>query len=363
MRVNNLLKAIEYALQHKCSDIHITENKPFVTRTKGLIEKIGSSIITIDKMDEFIKKYIPHKYNEFCRNAFDIDTSFEVFNRRFRASIFKSIDGIVLAIRILSDKIPQLEKLSLPPSVANFCEMETGLVLVVGTTGSGKTTTLAGIIDKINQTKAINILTIEDPIEYIYAERKARIVQREIGTHIESFALATRGAMRQDPNCVLIGELRDFETISNAVTIAETGHLVFATIHAKSAVDTIDRMLDVFTPEAQEQIRVQLASVLRGVIHQNLVPSLNGGQTPLVEILMIDDTLSGMIRQRQNPNAMRDYMRGQRSSGSVHLVDNVLWHIQNGEIELENLKNSIPIDDYNLIKSLVANTGKRGGSY
>lgn len=323
----------------------------------------GQTFVAFPDLKEFVKEYIPRclkQFGDMSNGALvpDIDTSFECLGRRIRANIYNGANGINLALRILSDEIPTTTELKLPPSVKNFAELPNGLVIVVGTTGSGKSTTLASIINIINHTKYVNIITIEDPIEYIYSEDKARIVQREVGTHTPDFNEAVRGSMRQDPDVLLVGELRDLQTISSALTLAETGHLVFCTLHAKSVTDTIDRIIDVFSAEGQEQIRVQLSSVLRGIIHQRLVPDLSGGRVPLTEILVVDDVVSGMIRQKQKSNSIRDYLRSQKFGGSVHLVDNVVWLCKNNCLSLESVKNVLSSDDFTLAKSILASGDK-----
>ncbi len=284
----------------------------------------------------------------------DIDTSFDCLGRRLRANVYKGLSGVNIALRLLGEKIPTIEELKLPSSIVNLAKFKSGLVIVVGTTGSGKSTTLASIIDIINHTEQVNVLTIEDPIEYIYKSDKARIEQREVGTHISSFSEASRGAMRQDPDVLLIGELRDLPTIASALTLAETGHLVFCTLHAKSVPETIDRVIDVFPHEGQEQIRVQLASVLKAVVHQKLVPSIESGLTPLVELLIVDDVVSGMIRQKQQLNTIRDHLRTQKLNGNVHLADNVVWHCRSNHIRLETVKSYISNDDFQIAKVILA---------
>lgn len=319
----------------------------------------GSKNITLDAIELFVSTYIPSCLELFKKLTkgmldFDIDTSFECLERRIRANFYLSSSGVNIALRILSEKIPTVDELKLPPSIVNLAKLKTGLVIVVGTTGSGKSTTLASIINIINHNEQVNIITIEEPIEYIYSSDKSRIEQREVGTHTKSFAEAARGAMRQDPDVLLIGELRDLTTISSALSLAETGHLVFCTLHAKSVTDTIDRAIDVFPHEGQEQIRVQLASVLKAVVHQKLVPSTGGGLTPLVELLIVDDIVSGMIRQKQQSNSLRDHLRSQKLNGNVHLADNVVWHCRNNQIKLESVKNFLSTDDYTIAKSILS---------
>lgn len=354
-----MVEIIRYAIRNKCSDIHITEGKQPKVRDRGIIKTMNKfDPVTSDEIKIFIERFLPFKfgtYEALMKNKLntDIDASFECLGRRLRANIYKGLDGINVALRLLEDRIPTIDELLLPSSVHKFAKMINGLILVVGTTGSGKSTTVASIINEINSMSCVNILTVEDPIEYIYRENKARIEQREVGTHVSGFCEAARSAMRQDPDVILVGELRDLDTIANTITLAETGHLVFGTLHTKSVVDTIDRMIDVFPSQQQEQIRIQLSSVLRGIVYQRLVPSLQSGLVPLTEVLMVDDVISGMIRQRQKSNSLRDYLRSQKEAGSVHLADNTVWHCKNNRIQLEQAKNILSVDDYSLAKSIL----------
>ena len=281
-------------------------------------------------------------------------------SRRFRINIYRGIDGINLAIRLLSDKILSLDELYLPKELERFTKIKTGLFLVVGTTGSGKSTTLASMIDSINKDRSENILTIEQPIEYIHKSVKSRIEQIEVGVHVDSFETATVSAMRQNPNIILVGEMRDLETIQNTITLAETGHAVYGTLHAKSVTDTVDRIVDVFPPKQQEQIRLQFAGVLKGIMHQHLIRGTGGILVPLIELLAVDDVVSAMIFGKQKSNSIRDYMRGKSSKGNVHIADNAAWHIQNGRMELENIKNLVTPDDYEIVRALTSTERKRG---
>lgn len=355
-----LEQIIEYAIKNQCSDIHITEGHRPRVRRVGEIDFIpGMPIVTKEDIGRFFMRRLPPWLDDKIKTnnplQEDIDTSFEYCNRRIRANIFVGISGINIALRILGERVPKINELNLPPSIESLTKLSSGLVIVVGVTGSGKTTTLASIIDSINHNRKMNIISIEDPIEYIYIPDKSRIEQRELYTHTPSFSAAIKGAMRQDPNVILIGELRDLDTISSALTLAETGHLVFCTLHAKSVPDTIDRIIDVFPAEAKEQIRYQLSSVLRCIIYQKLIPDLKGGMLPLVEILISDDVIAGMIRQKQSFNSVRDYLRSQRTSGNVHLVDNVVWHCKNGRITLESIKNILIPNDYTIANTILLN--------
>lgn len=362
-----LYEAIQEAFDKGCSDIHLTVGRYAVIRDKGLLLRLENfGEVYEEEFDDFVHNYMPFVAKEYDKlrdgeRVLGIDHAVEYDEHRMRVNIYKGMNGLCMALRVLSSKILTPEQLRLPASAMKFTQMKDGLVLVVGTTGSGKSTTLAGIIDHINATRSENIITLEDPIEYVYTEKKCRIEQREIGEHCESFAAGVKEAMRQDPDIVLVGELRDLETIHNAVTLAETGHLVFGTLHAKSVTDTIDRIIDVFPAAQQEQIRTQVASVLRGVVSQKLVRSLDGGRVPIVEIMMIDDTIAGMIKQKRPTNSFRDNIRSNRDLGSVHIVDNVLWHIKDNKINLDTVKNIMSDDDMNLLKSIISNTQNRRG--
>lgn len=353
-----------YAMEHNCSDIHITQNQFGRVRQRGemlTLDQYGK--ISMGEIEAFIKEYIGIDF-EILSSKSDTDATCTFEGKRLRANIFGGFDGVCVAFRLLSDEIPTIKQLRMPKEIHTFTELKAGLVLVIGTTGSGKSTTLAAIINEINMMQSVNIITIEDPTEYLYKPIKARIVQREVGTHINSFESAVRSAMRQDPDVILVGELRDLDTISNAITLAETGHIVFATLHAKSVAETVDRLVDVFPSIGQEQIRVQLSSVLRGVIHQRLVPDTKNGRLPLVELMIIDDVISSMIKQKQKPNALRDYIRSKKDTGCIHLVDNIVFHAKNGDLDYTTVKSLLPVDDYNLLESIMASgVGKRGFEY
>ena len=344
-----LLEILEYAVKAKCSDIHITEGKYPVLRRYGTLYKHEEfGIMSFDMIYGFLKQNLRERFTSDLNH---IDAPLNFFGRRFRMNVYKSISGINLALRIIGNEISTLNQLYLPEKLLRFTEFRSGLVLIIGTTGSGKSTTLASLIDYINHRDNVNILTMEDPIEYIYTEDKAKIEQREFRTHFSSYENALSAAMRQDFDIILVGEMRDLGSITQAITLAETGHLVFSTLHSVSVYDVVDRIVDSFEACVREQIRTQLSSVLRGVVHQTLVPNIQGGVLPLVEVMYVNDALSGMIRQAQRPNAFRDYIRGHKEVG-VHIVDNAAWHINEGRLDLESVKPFVSPEDYMVVSSL-----------
>ena len=352
------------AIERNASDIHITENKIGWLRVQGTLEKV-EQVVHLDEIDSFIELEIPtilSSYEELRKRKRmnPIDGAFKFNDRRFRINIYLGLDGINVAIRLLSDEILPLEKLFLPPEIELFAWITSGLYLVVGTTGSGKSTTLASLIRSINEERAENILTVEQPIEYIHKPIKSRIEQIEVGIHVDSFETATVAAMRQNPNIIFVGEMRELQTIQNAITLAETGHVVYGTLHAKSVTDTVDRIIDVFPPKQQEQIRLQIAGVLKGVMHQTLVKS-KAGVVPLIEQLVVDDVVAAMILGKQKTNAIRDHLRGRGDLGNVHIVDNAVWHIRNGRLTVDNLRVYLSPDDFNTVRSIVGEDNKRRG--
>ncbi len=352
-----MIEILKYAISNEASDIHITEGKECWVRVMGTFFKAGSKIKLAD-IDEFIIETIPQIEKEYKnlrenRRINPIDGAFKYMKRRFRMNIYRGMNGINIAVRLLSDKIPSIRELHLPEEIGRYTQIKSGLFLVVGTTGSGKSTTLASMIDGVNHTRSENILTIEQPIEYIHKADRSRIEQIEVGIHVESFEAATVSAMRQNPNIILIGEMRDLETIQNAITLAETGHVVYGTMHAKSVTDSIERIVDVFPHNQQDQIRSQLAGVLKGIIHQTLISSVKCGIVPLVELLRVDGVVESMILAKQKANAIRDHLRGKSAMGNVHVADNAAWHIREGRLTLEDVKPYLNDEDNRIVKSLV----------
>ena len=290
-------KMIREARTQRASDIHISEGQAVYLRIDGKLVKSEWEL-----SDEMARKLIlslmTAEQQEILARGEDADFAIQTSDgNRQRVNVFRQQGHLAAAIRLLNAKVPTLEQLHLPPVLRSLAEEPRGLILVTGPTGSGKSTTLAAMVDYINHTRADHILTIEDPIEYVYQQDKAVIHQREVGKDVNSFAGALRSALREDPDVILVGEMRDYETISAAVTAAETGHLVLSTLHTTGAAQTVDRIIDVCPAEAQNQIRIQLSGVLRGVVTQCLVPLMDGGRIAATEILTGTDAVLSQIRE------------------------------------------------------------------
>lgn len=294
----NLKELLEKTIELNASDLHLTTGTPPVIRLNGKLIAIGEENLTKDIMSEFAKEILGDKFDEYNEIG-EADISYELSNKgRFRVNVFKQSNKDAIALRVMSLKIPSLDELNHPNILKELIKKQRGLILVTGPTGSGKSTTLAAMINEINKTRSAHIITLEDPIEYVHNHQKCIINQREIGKDTKSYANALRAVLREDPDVILVGEMRDLETISIAITAAETGHLVLSTLHTIGAAKTIDRIIDVFPPHQQQQIRIQLASVLQGIISQQLVPSIDGTKRfAALETMVITPAIQNQIRE------------------------------------------------------------------
>ncbi len=284
----------------EASDLHVTPGTEPVVRVRGKLQRLDEfEKLTPDVTRELVYRILSTQQQKTLETKRNVDLAYSLPGvARFRVNAFFQRQAIGAAFRMIPSEIKSLEALGLPAQLADLAAKPRGLVLVTGPTGSGKSTTLAAMLDLINRTRSEHILTIEDPIEFLHWHRNCVVNQREIGGDATTFAEALRAALRQDPDVILVGEMRDLETISTALTAAETGHLVFATLHTQSAPQTIDRVIDVFPSEQQEQVRVQLSGTLQGVVTQTLVPTADGrGRTAALEILIPDDAVRNLIRQ------------------------------------------------------------------
>jgi twitching motility protein PilT len=297
---NSIDELLERMVEANASDLHVTTGTPPAIRVRGEVERLeGFDALTAEETQQLLYRILSSEQQKNFELARQLDFSYSLPGlARFRVNIYFQRESIGAAFRLIPTELKTLEELGIPDSLHVLAEKPRGLVLVTGPTGSGKSTTLAAIIDEINRNRSEHILTIEDPIEFLHRHKRCIVNQREIGPDATSFADALRAALRQDPDVILVGEMRDLETISTALTAAETGHLVFGTLHTQSAPSTIDRIIDVFPAEQQEQVRIQIANSLQGVVTQALLPTADGmGRVPALEILLPDDAVRNLIRQ------------------------------------------------------------------
>lgn len=290
---------LEEVVKRKASDLHLQVGQPPTLRIDGsLVPMENQAPLSEETAEGLIFSILDEEQKQILLKDKEFDFSFAFGDQaRFRVNAFHERGNLAAALRLIPNEILSVEQLGLPKTVNIMTEFPRGLVLITGPTGSGKSTTLAALLDKINSDKAVHIVTIEDPIEYTHKSKKAMVAQREVHYDTYSFAAALRSSLREDPDVVLIGEMRDLETIAAAITIAETGHLVFATLHTNSAAQSIDRMVDVFPPHQQQQVRVQLASILQGIVSQRLVPRIGGGRIPSAEILVVTAAVRNIVRE------------------------------------------------------------------
>lgn len=297
----DILNIVRDGVEKKASDIHLTVGVPIIYRINGKLIKIGGEALTPQMTEKMVKDILNDIQLKELMEKGEIDTSYSAPGvARFRVNVYKQRGSFCLAIRIIPLNIPTMEELGVPPVARDLALMPRGLILITGPTGSGKSTTLATMIDLINQEKNCHILTLEDPIEYLHRHKKSIVNQREIGNDSRSFANALRAALRQDPDVILVGEMRDLETISIALTAAETGHLVLSTLHTLGAAKTVDRIIDVFPPYQQQQIRIQFSTVIQGIISQQLFPRTDGkGRVAAFEVMIATSAIRNLIREEK----------------------------------------------------------------
>lgn len=320
----------------KASDMHLTVGQPVIYRVHGDIARVSQDPISPDMMRQLLLPTMPKRnHDEFSRSQ-DTDYAYELANiGRFRVNVFRDRNGVGAVMRHIPSQILTAEQLGLAPAITKLCTLNKGLVLVTGPTGSGKSTTLAAMLDLINKTRKEHILTIEDPIEFVHPQQLCLVNQREVHKHTGSFGRALKAALREDPDIVLIGEMRDLETIAIAIETAETGHLVFGTLHTTTAMSTVDRIIDQFPADRQSQIRVMLASSLRGVVAQTLLKKKSGGRVAAHEILIANDAVSAMIREGKVQH-LANHMLTQKQDGNQLLNDSLLKLVQDGLVDVQD---------------------------
>ncbi len=304
----DITELLRFAVTEDSSDIHVSSGEPPILRIHGDLKRLDHPALSPDDVHRMIYDIMNDKQRKEFEELNELDFSFEMGNNRFRVNAFLQRRGKAAAFRTIPTTILSLEQLGLPPILKKMCDNEKGLILVTGPTGSGKSTTLAAMVDHINNIKEGHLVTIEDPIEFVHSSKKCLVHQRELGIHTHSFANALRSAFREDPDYILVGEMRDLETIQLAVTAAETGHLVFGTLHSSGAPQTIDRIIDVFPSGQQAQIRTQLAESLQAVITQALCTKVGTGRIAALEIMVGTPPIRHLIREakvHQIPSAMQ----------------------------------------------------------
>lgn len=317
---------IAKAQQERVSDVHIVAGLPVRGRVDGRLLDLTETPMSWEDCENVGRELAGSRFSEIERmGEVDLAKSFPC-GVRTRINLFRQQGSLSAAIRLLAQRIPELEELQLPPAVSNFENYRTGIVLVTGETGSGKSTTLASVLNRINHTRQAHIITLEDPIEYVYTPDKCVINQRQIGADTRSYADGLRSILREDPDVILIGEMRDLNTIETALTAAETGHLVFATLHTNSAADAIDRIVNVFPEGQQKQIRLQLSTTLRAVLSQQLLPRKSGkGRVAACEVMIVNSAIRNLIREGKTPQ-MESFMAMNAQNGSI-LMDAALQRL------------------------------------
>jgi twitching motility protein PilT len=360
MHVNDLLKI---AVDSGASDLHLKVGTFPMMRVRGsLLPAMEDKRLEHEEMVSMAAAVLPVGYRDKFKEFHEVDLAYSVAGLgRFRCNAFQQRGTIGMVFRVIPRLITSIEELALPPVLKKISTEERGLVLVTGATGSGKTTTLAAMIDEINATRTAHIMTIEDPIEYLHRDKRSVINQREIGVDTTSFSMALRSALRQDPDVILVGEMRDFETIQTALVAAETGHLVFSTLHTLDATETINRIISVFPPHQQKQIRLQLASVLRAVVSQRLMPKPRGeGRVPAVEVLTSTAFIRDCIADREKTNLIHGAIAQGTSQYGMQTFDQSIFRLyEQGLVELEEaLRWASNVDDFKLKVQGISNTGE-----
>ncbi|MFO7776705.1 MAG: type IV pilus twitching motility protein PilT [Candidatus Hydrogenedentota bacterium] len=346
---------LELMVNHGASDLHFcTGCKPILRKDGSVAAVRNAESIDAQKANTLLYEIMPDANEQEFNECNDTDFAYEIPGvGRFRCNIFRDHKGIGGVFRIIPTEILSAEKLGLPPAVKQFSKLNRGLVLVTGPTGSGKSTTLAALVDDINSARSEHIITIEDPIEFVHRNKRCLINQREVGTHTTGFKTALRAALREDPDIVLVGEMRDLETTHIAIETAETGHLVFGTLHTTTAISTVDRLIDQFPHEQQQQIRTMLSGTLKGVIAQNLLKRKGGGRVAAIEVLVVNPAVSALIREGKTSQIMSIMQTGKRE-GMTLLNEQLANLVKDDVVEpLEAYTKAVAKED--LLKQFQAN--------
>ena len=357
----DLNEILTIAFKAKGSDIHIKTGLPPIVRIDGRLHPIPNAPrLSPDFVSDTAQSMMNDRQRRMFEENFEVDLAYAVPGLgRFRVSVYRQRGTVAMVFRSIAFIIPTLEGLNLPPVLQKICQEERGLILVTGTTGSGKSSTLAAMIDCINSQRTCNMITIEDPVEFLHRDNKSIISQREVGTDTPTFSAALKGALRQDPDVILVGEMRDYETIETAMTAAETGHLVMSTLHTMDAAETINRIIGVFPPYHQRQVRIQLASIIKAVISQRLVPKADGkGRVPAVEVMLASARVRECIDDKDKTKQLNEAISQGFVSYGMQSFDQSLMRLYSSKLITydEALRQSSNPDDFALKISGISST-------
>lgn len=332
----NIHDIMDLLINQNGSDIHIIVGTPPMIRIHGELTAVeGTPVLNSEQAESLIYPIMTQEQKDFVTVNKELDFGYQFKERgRFRVNVYHAQGTLAAAMRLIPTQIKTLEELQLPPILHEFTRYSQGLVLLTGPTGEGKSTTLAGMIDEINSTRSEHIVTIEDPVEFLYKPKRSIISQREINHDTHSWNVALKSVLREDPDVVLIGEMRDYETIASAITIAETGHLVFATLHTSSASQTIDRIIDVFPAHQQSQVRQQLAATIKAIVAQRLLPAIGGGRVPALEILVATPAMANLVRE-QKTHQIDSVIQTSADQGMILFETYLQQLVQRGAISKE----------------------------
>ncbi len=360
-KIDELLRM---AMSFGASDLHLRAGSFPVIRVNGELRPVsGISRLDQEETLEMAFSMMSNRQKMHFKEAFEVDIGYSVSGLgRFRVNVFQQRNSVGIVARVISDRIRGFSELGLPPVLAKIAEEQRGLVLVTGTTGSGKSTSLAAVIDHINNTRNSHVVTVEDPIEFLHKDKQSFITQREIDVDTRSFAEALRGALRQDPDVILVGEMRDLETVETALVAAETGHLVLSTLHTVDAAETIQRIISVFPPYQQKSIRIQLAGLLKAVVSMRLIRAAkNRGRVPAVEVLISTPLIRDYILHEEKTSQIRDAIAAGTSQYGMQTFDQSLFYLyQSGLVTLEEaLRNSTNPDEFRLRLAGISNTSSQ----
>ena len=346
----NLAAFLDRVIKSGASDLHLTSGAPPVMRLHGSLTPIeGFRQLTPNDLKELIYAILTQKQRERFEENLELDVSYQLPGRaRFRVNVYRQRDAMGTVMRLIPFEIKTVDDLGLPSAIKEFARLKRGMVLVTGVTGSGKSTTLAALVDLVNTERADHIMTVEDPIEFLHQHKKSLVNQREVGSDTSGFASALKHALRQDPDVILVGEMRDLETISTALTAAETGHLVFGTLHTQDAPQSVDRVIDVFPPHQQSQIRVQLAGALAGIVSQQLIPLARGkGRAVAAEILVATPAVRNLVREGKTHQIYASMQAGGKFGMQV-MDQHLAQLVKDGTVNHEDgLANAHQLEEFN----------------